>query len=55
MSEEKALIFEMSKPGRRAYSLPPSDVPAAEVSEWIPEQHASGNSGGTAGSLRAQI
>lgn len=37
MSEEKALIFEMSKPGRRAYSLPPSDVPAAEVSEWIPE------------------
>ncbi|EGK14480.1 aminomethyl-transferring glycine dehydrogenase subunit GcvPB [Kroppenstedtia eburnea] len=36
MSEEKALIFEMSKPGRTAYSLPPSDVPSAEASERIP-------------------
>ncbi|GGA40074.1 putative glycine dehydrogenase (decarboxylating) subunit 2 [Kroppenstedtia guangzhouensis] len=37
MSEEKALIFEMSKPGRTAYSLPPSDVPSPEASERIPE------------------
>jgi glycine dehydrogenase subunit 2 len=26
-SKEKALIFEMSRPGRVAYSLPESDVP----------------------------
>ena len=37
MKPEKALIFELSKPGRVAYSLPDCDVPEAEISEWIPE------------------
>ncbi|MDR6224703.1 aminomethyl-transferring glycine dehydrogenase subunit GcvPB [Desmospora profundinema] len=36
MSEDKALIFEMSKPGRVAYSLPATDVPSEDVSERIP-------------------
>ncbi|THF77353.1 glycine dehydrogenase subunit 2 [Cohnella fermenti] len=33
---EKSLIFELSKPGRVAYSLPPLDVPEVPVSELIP-------------------
>ncbi|MFC5404834.1 aminomethyl-transferring glycine dehydrogenase subunit GcvPB [Cohnella soli] len=33
---EKALIFELSKPGRVAYALPPCDVPEVEPSEYIP-------------------
>jgi glycine dehydrogenase subunit 2 len=33
---EKALIFELSKPGRVAYSLPPCDVPEAAPVEYIP-------------------
>lgn len=33
---EKALIFELSKPGRVAYSLPPCDVPESAHSEYIP-------------------
>ncbi|OYD09873.1 aminomethyl-transferring glycine dehydrogenase subunit GcvPB [Paludifilum halophilum] len=37
MTEAKALIFEMSNPGRRAYSLPESDVPDKEASEYLPE------------------
>lgn len=37
MSESKALIFEMSKPGRVAYSLPESDVPHKEISDLLPE------------------
>lgn len=37
MKPEKALIFELSKPGRVAYSLPDCDVPETDVSEWIPE------------------
>lgn len=36
MKPEKALIFELSKPGRTAYSLPECDVPEKEASEWIP-------------------
>ncbi len=35
MIEDKVLIFEMSKPGRTAYSLPPSDVS-------FPGRHRSG-------------
>lgn len=31
MSKEKALIFEMSRSGRKAYDLPESDVPAMEL------------------------
>ncbi|SEN94119.1 aminomethyl-transferring glycine dehydrogenase subunit GcvPB [Paenibacillus sp. OV219] len=33
---EKALIFELSKPGRIAYSLPACDVPEAEAATCIP-------------------
>ncbi|CAM4297153.1 aminomethyl-transferring glycine dehydrogenase subunit GcvPB [Paenibacillus alkaliterrae] len=36
MKPEKALIFELSKPGRIAYSLPECDVPDVEPSELIP-------------------
>ncbi|QYR22969.1 aminomethyl-transferring glycine dehydrogenase subunit GcvPB [Paenibacillus sp. sptzw28] len=36
MKPEKALIFEMSKPGRVAYSLPECDVPETDPSELIP-------------------
>jgi glycine dehydrogenase subunit 2 len=36
--KEKALIFEMSKPGRVAYSLPPCDVPEEKMEEMIPEE-----------------
>ncbi|MFO7172954.1 MAG: aminomethyl-transferring glycine dehydrogenase subunit GcvPB [Bacillota bacterium] len=33
------LIFEMSRPGKRAYSLPRLDVPAAPVDELIPAEY----------------
>ncbi|MCC3376166.1 aminomethyl-transferring glycine dehydrogenase subunit GcvPB [Cohnella sp. REN36] len=33
---DKALIFEMSKPGRVAYSLPACDVPEVEASSVVP-------------------
>ncbi len=36
MSKEQALIFELSRPGRVAYSLPESDVPEIDVTEQIP-------------------
>lgn len=35
---EKALIFELSKPGRSAYSLPACDVPEKPLPEMIPEE-----------------
>ncbi len=38
MVKEKALIFEMSQPGRRACSLPECDVPEVELSGLIPEE-----------------
>lgn len=38
MSEAKSLIFEMSQPGRTAYSLPESDVPEVDVSGVLPEE-----------------
>lgn len=37
MKPEKALIFELSKPGRVAYSLPECDVPETDIAELIPE------------------
>ncbi len=37
MKPEKALIFELSKPGRVAYSLPECDVPETDVASFIPE------------------
>ncbi|WP_374019291.1 aminomethyl-transferring glycine dehydrogenase subunit GcvPB [Paenibacillus thiaminolyticus] len=36
MKPEKKLIFELSKPGRTAYSLPECDVPQRDVEELIP-------------------
>jgi glycine dehydrogenase subunit 2 len=36
MNNEKALIFEMSHPGRVAYSLPDSDVPDVNLDELLP-------------------
>ncbi|KRF05512.1 glycine dehydrogenase [Paenibacillus sp. Soil766] len=36
MNNEKALIFEMSHPGRVAYSLPDSDVPDVNIEELLP-------------------
>ncbi|TDG00960.1 aminomethyl-transferring glycine dehydrogenase subunit GcvPB [Paenibacillus piri] len=36
MKHEQALIFELSRPGRVAYSLPECDVPRRETSELIP-------------------
>ncbi|CAM3676865.1 MULTISPECIES: aminomethyl-transferring glycine dehydrogenase subunit GcvPB [Paenibacillus] len=37
MKPEKALIFELSKPGRVAYSLPECDVPETDAASLIPE------------------
>jgi len=39
MKREKALIFEMTKPGRVAYSLPECDVPEIDVSSAIPSEY----------------
>lgn len=36
MKPEQALIFELSHPGRTAYSLPECDVPEVELQELIP-------------------
>ncbi|SCW30505.1 glycine dehydrogenase subunit 2 [Paenibacillus tianmuensis] len=36
MKPEKALIFELSQPGRVAYSLPACDVPETEAAELVP-------------------
>jgi glycine dehydrogenase subunit 2 len=35
--EDQPLIFELSTPGRVGYSLPEMDVPAADLSELLPE------------------
>lgn len=35
--KQKEIVFEMSKPGRVAYSLPKNDVPEAEISSYFPE------------------
>lgn len=39
MYKKEALIFEMSVPGRKAYSLPGLDVPFREVSSLIPQKY----------------
>lgn len=38
MNQEKALIFEMSQPGRIAYSLPETDVDEQPLEELIPQE-----------------
>jgi glycine dehydrogenase subunit 2 len=35
---DKALIFELSRPGRQAYALPDCDVPLKELSSMIPSK-----------------
>ncbi|NOU95730.1 aminotransferase class V-fold PLP-dependent enzyme [Paenibacillus sp. LMG 31456] len=37
VKHDKALIFEMSKPGRVAYSLPECDVPRQDIAKLVPE------------------
>lgn len=37
MTEYNSLIFELSQPGRVAYSLPPLDVEEKELSQFLPE------------------
>jgi glycine dehydrogenase subunit 2 len=36
IKKDQLLIFEISKPGRTAYSLPECDVPEAEITDLIP-------------------
>lgn len=38
MNKEQALIFEQSRPGRVAYSLPALDVPEVDVTEHLPAE-----------------
>lgn len=38
MKAPEPLIFEISKPGRRAYSLPELDVPSRPIEELLPEK-----------------
>jgi glycine dehydrogenase subunit 2 len=38
MKEYNKLIFEVSKPGRNAYSLPPCDVPDTDIKDVLPEE-----------------
>ncbi|WZL72226.1 aminomethyl-transferring glycine dehydrogenase subunit GcvPB [Clostridiaceae bacterium 35-E11] len=37
MKEYNKLIFEISKPGRKAYALPSNDVPEVDIKDFIPE------------------
>ncbi len=38
MKKEKALIFELSQPGRVSYSLPELDVPEVELDQLLPKE-----------------
>jgi glycine dehydrogenase subunit 2 len=38
-TQNEGLIFEKSSPGKRAYKLPPLDVPAVDVSSCLGEAH----------------
>lgn len=38
MRKEKALIFELSKPGRVSYSLPELDIPEVAIAELLPKE-----------------
>lgn len=38
MRKEKALIFELSKPGRVSYSLPALDVPEIDLNQLLPQE-----------------
>ncbi len=39
MRKEKALIFELSQPGRVSYSLPALDIPEVELDQLLPKEY----------------
>ena len=39
-TQNEALVFEKSSPGKRAYKLPPLDVPAPDVAALLAGAHA---------------
>ncbi len=39
MTHDKALIFELSRPGRKAYSLPKCDVPEISLNELLDDKY----------------
>ncbi|MBC8591547.1 aminomethyl-transferring glycine dehydrogenase subunit GcvPB [Wansuia hejianensis] len=43
MRDYNKLIFELSKPGRKGYRLPPLDVEDKDISEYIPEEFINEN------------
>lgn len=43
MRDYDKLIFELSKPGRKAYKLPPLDVEDVDIKEFIPEEFLNQN------------
>jgi glycine dehydrogenase subunit 2 len=38
-TQNEALVFEKSSPGKRAYKLPPLDVPAVDFSSLLGDTH----------------
>ena len=38
ISQNEGLIFEKSSPGKKAYKLPPLDVPEVDAAELLGEQ-----------------
>ena len=38
-NQNEGLIFERSSPGKRAFELPPLDVPAADMNKSLGEHH----------------
>ena len=45
-SQNEGLIFEKSSPGKRAFELPPLDVPAADAARALGAQHRAGGVAG---------
>ena len=43
MKEYNKLIFELSKPGRKAYKLPPLDIEDSDIKDYIPEEFINEN------------
>lgn len=43
MREYDKLIFELSKPGRKAYKLPPLDIEDSDIKDYIPEEFINEN------------
>ena len=39
-TQNEALLFEKSSPGKRAYKLPPLDVPAVDAAKLLGAAHA---------------